>query len=273
MVFEAVPVILEEIQSLRSLFLHESHCQIRYDACHRRGWTDSYLLAVNGKAVGYGSVKGEERRIAIGSSSFTSSQRIENRRAGCFWHCFASKCRLVESQTNVPLLTALLHEFATEIATDTILFEDESVTEIVIPGAIVRPRSNEELLFEHGDEPEGSHVLEFEGELVASGGFLLHYNLPFADLYMEVRADRRRRGFGAFLVQEVKRQCYLSGRVPAAHCNHQNEASRDLAEGRPEGMRSRPSGTDSRTLGTPRLMPRPDDTPRPEMRLFSRVEF
>jgi GNAT superfamily N-acetyltransferase len=68
--------------------------------------------------------------------------------------------------------------------------------------------------------------VELRGELIASGGFLLHYNKPFADLYMEVRADRRRCGYGSFLIQELKRECYLAGRVPAARCNKDNLASR-----------------------------------------------
>jgi hypothetical protein len=40
----ALKVELNEIQSLRALFLQETNFQIRYNACHERGWTDSYLL-------------------------------------------------------------------------------------------------------------------------------------------------------------------------------------------------------------------------------------
>lgn len=74
--------------------------------------------------------------------------------------------------------------------------------------------------------PEGDYVLEKEGKIAASGGFLLHYNFPFADLYMEVKEEFRGNGFGSFIVQEVKKECYLSGRVPAARCNIDNYASR-----------------------------------------------
>ena len=52
---------LEDIQSLRALFLQETNFQIRYDACHRRGWTDSYVLKIDDVAVGYGSIKGQQR--------------------------------------------------------------------------------------------------------------------------------------------------------------------------------------------------------------------
>jgi hypothetical protein len=43
---------------------------------------------------------------------------------------------------------------------------------------------------------------------------------------MEVREDRRRRGFGTLVLQEAKKGCYLAGRVPAARTNIHNVASR-----------------------------------------------
>jgi GNAT superfamily N-acetyltransferase len=43
---------------------------------------------------------------------------------------------------------------------------------------------------------------------------------------MEVRKDMRRRGLGSLLLQEVKRECYREGRVPAARCSIRNDASR-----------------------------------------------
>ena len=52
---------LRDIQSLRALFLREANRQIRYDACHERGWTDSYLLKMDDVEIGYGSIKGQER--------------------------------------------------------------------------------------------------------------------------------------------------------------------------------------------------------------------
>lgn len=72
----------------------------------------------------------------------------------------------------------------------------------------------------------GDYVVELEGQVVATGGFLLHYNFPFADVYMEVEKDHHRTGVGSFLVQEIIKQCYLAGRVPAARCDLRNTASR-----------------------------------------------
>jgi predicted GNAT family acetyltransferase len=43
---------------------------------------------------------------------------------------------------------------------------------------------------------------------------------------MEVAEPFRMRGFGAYLVQELKRICYEAGSIPCARCNTANTASR-----------------------------------------------
>jgi GNAT superfamily N-acetyltransferase len=120
----------------------------------------------------------------------------------------------------------MLFEFARNISSDVVLFEEHSATDLVVSDVLVRRRQVGDAIFPHSVEPAGEFVAELKGEIVATGGFMLHYNLPFADLYMEVREDCRRRGIGSFLLQEVKRECYLAGRVPAARTNIGNLASR-----------------------------------------------
>ncbi len=72
----------------------------------------------------------------------------------------------------------------------------------------------------------GEWIIEAGGEVAATGGILFHYNVPYGDIYMEVAEPFRRRGYGSYLVQELKRTCYEMGRVPAARCNVSNVASR-----------------------------------------------
>jgi GNAT superfamily N-acetyltransferase len=120
----------------------------------------------------------------------------------------------------------MLYEFAMKILSDVILFAEGPVTALDIPGATFREWHEGDNVFKHNSEPEGSHILEVGGEVVATGGFLLHYNKPFADLYMEVREDQRQKGYGSFLIQEVRKACYEAGRVPAARCNISNKASK-----------------------------------------------
>jgi GNAT superfamily N-acetyltransferase len=218
---------LQDIQPFRALFLQETNMQIRYDACHARGWTDPYLLNVDDVAVGYASIKGQQiaDRDTVFEFYVTPAYRKWARQI--FAELLAAAgSTYIECQSNDALLSAMLYEFARDIDADTVLFEDFAVTEHRLADAVVRRRRDEDRVFPHGGEPAGDYVLDAQGEIVATAGFMLHYNPPFADLYMEVREDRRRRGFGSFILQEVKKACYLAGRVPAARCHVQNSASR-----------------------------------------------
>jgi FR47-like protein len=63
------------------------------------------------------------------------------------------------------------------------------------------------------------------GATVATGGLMFHYNVPYADIYMETVEPFRRRGFGLYLVQELKRCACALGSIPCARCNPANVAS------------------------------------------------
>ena len=219
---------LKEILSLRTLFLQENNFQIRYDACHRRGWTDSYLITCNDGPVGYGSVKGNEKlndRDTI--FEFYIIPPFRKLSLPAFSTLLqVSKVKFIECQSNDLQLSYLLYQFAKDIHSDVVLLEEGTTTEMEMDEVIFRKRNEVDIVFEHKAEPVGEYVLERNGEIVATGGFLLHYNMPFADLYMEVREDCRRKGLGSYLIQELKRQCYLSGRVPAARTGTDNIASR-----------------------------------------------
>lgn len=223
----AVKTELKNIQNLRALFLQETNCQIRYDACHARGWTDAYLLVVDDLTVGYGSIKGQDLKDRDTVFEYFVVKPFRKRSSELFRQLLAvSGAQYIECQSNDTLLSPMLYEFSPSVSAGVVLFEDYAVTEHIISGALVRPRRSDDQVHEHKTEPVGTYVVERNGEVVATGGFLLHYNRPFADLYMEVREDCRRQGIGSFLLQEVKKQCYLAGRVPAARCDIRNVASR-----------------------------------------------
>jgi GNAT superfamily N-acetyltransferase len=224
----AVKSELQNIQPLRALFLQETNFQIRYNACHERGWTDSYLLTIDGTEVGYASIKGQKIPARDSVFEFFVIPAFRKLASLLFSQLLAaSRARYIECQSNDVLLTSMLYEFARNINANVVLFEDHAVTHHAIPGAVVRRRRDSDLLFDHKVEPAGDYVLARKREIVATGGFMLHYNRPFADLYMEVREDCRGRGFGSFLLQELKKECYLAGRVPAARCDLRNTASRE----------------------------------------------
>ena len=227
--FSAIKSDLHHILPLREVFLEENNFQIRYNACHERNWTDSYLLQADGMTIGYGSVKGKDETIQRDSifeyfvlpayRRFASLLFIELIRA--------SEARFVECQSNQELMLTMTMEFAENMFADTILFQDHHDKSLVVPGFIFRQRRDDDIIFKHQVEPEGDWVLERNGDIVVTGGFMLHYNKPFADVYMEVQQDWRQRGLGSYFVQEVKKACYLAGRIPAARCGIANLASRN----------------------------------------------
>jgi hypothetical protein len=219
---------LNDILHLRTLFLQECNFQVRYNACHERGWSDSYLISVDGANISYGSVKGKDdltKREAIFEFYVMPAWR---KNASVIFEKLisVSGTTYIECQSNDLLLSSMLYEFGQNISSDVILFKYGSVTTLEIADATFRQRMPDEHLFQHNHEPDGDYVLEINGEVVATGGFLLHYNKPFADLYMEVREDQRQKGYGGLVIQEVKKACFISGRVPAARCNISNKASK-----------------------------------------------
>jgi hypothetical protein len=219
---------LREILPLRNLFLQENNFQIRYNACHERGWTDSYLIKLDKEIVGYGSIKGNENlkdRDTVFEFYIVPHFRIKSSLA--FSELLSSsKADFIECQSNDLLLSSLLYQHGKNIRSDTILFEEGFTSSLSESQTIFRRRQEEDITFEHRSEPVGDWVLELNKEIIATGGFLLHYNMPFADLFMEVREDQRKKGFGSFLVQEIKKQCFLAGRVPAARTGIENKASK-----------------------------------------------
>jgi len=218
---------LEAILPLRNLFLQEANFQIRYNSCHERGWTDSYLLAIDDVEVGYGSIKGQEIADRDTVFEFYLVPPFRKFSSLIFLELIAaSGARFIECQSNDLLLSAMLYEFSQNINAEVVLFEDHTVTEHFIPNVVFRARKEGDSIFEHEVEPIGEYVLELKGEVVATGSYFLHYNMPFADLYMEVKENFRRKGLGSFILQELKKACYLAGRVPAARCNIRNKASR-----------------------------------------------
>jgi GNAT superfamily N-acetyltransferase len=129
-------------------------------------------------------------------------------------------------QSNDVLATTMLHTFAGPVSSEAILFHDRLSTVHRPPGALFREPTATEAPDVAADQLKWHGVVELEGAVAASGGILFHYNRPYGDIYMETDESFRRRGFGAFLVQELKRVCYEGGHVPAARCNTSNVASR-----------------------------------------------
>jgi GNAT superfamily N-acetyltransferase len=228
------PVEVGEILPWRELHRGEMRCQIVHDSLHERGLTEPYLVEIRGVAAGYGTVVGfgDEPKETIDELYLAPEHR------GLARHVFsalieASGATRVQAQTNDPQLLTMLFDRGRAVVRDRLLFEDGTTTALSVAGARLRPLEPSDEARTLNGKPlkeAGTQILEVGGAVVAAGGVLFHYNPPYGDLYMEVAEDRRRRGYGSFLVQELKRICREMGKLPAARCGVDNVASRATLE-------------------------------------------
>jgi GNAT superfamily N-acetyltransferase len=227
----ATPVPVTDILPWREDFRREMACQIVHDSLHdRTGWTQSYLLASGGVVVGYGAV-------AIGGPWQGTKTVFEfylapahHGRAFDFFEAFllASATTHFEFQTSATLLNSLAHVWSQDLRSEHIVFHDRLATRLPANGSRLSRASPDSVakLFTHQHEPIGDWLLELDGTIIATGGVLDHYNPPYGDIYMEVAEPYQRRGFGAYLVQELKRISRENGMIPCARCSTTNIPSR-----------------------------------------------
>ncbi len=209
---------------LRVMFLQEGNFQFIHNKCHLYGWADTYRLSVDGEPAGYAAVWGfndRKDRDTIFEFFIVPQQR---HLAKELYRLLidVSGATLLECQTNDKLLYSMVLEFGRNISEQSVLFEDGHTTNFEINEAVLNLKTPEK----GGRDDQHQYTLEVNNETVATGGMLLNYNFPYADIYYEVKEEYRRRGFGAFLIQELKKEAYRIGRVPAARCNVNNLPSK-----------------------------------------------
>jgi RimJ/RimL family protein N-acetyltransferase len=224
MEIEVYKTDLKEVQHFRMLFLHENNFQFIYDKCHLYGWADTYLFKVDGLPVGYGAVWGASKREDRDAIFEFFVIKPYRKFADAIFRNFhaASGALLIECQSNDMFLPPLLFEYAENINAEAILFKDHAQTNVEIPGVVFE----KEIAAASNRSDERKYVMKENDEVVATGGFMLNYNMPYADIYYEVNDQHRNKGFGSLMVHELKRAAYMMGRVPAARCNVGNVASK-----------------------------------------------
>jgi GNAT superfamily N-acetyltransferase len=136
--------------------------------------------------------------------------------------------KIIETQSNDRMLTVMLHTFARNLRAESILFEDAFQTSYGPMGAGFRGTTADDIeVLRQKDLDDGAGwAVIMNGEIAGAGDVLYHYNRPYGDVYMKIAEPFRRRGLGAYLVQELKAVCRAGGHVPAARCNVQNLPSR-----------------------------------------------
>jgi GNAT superfamily N-acetyltransferase len=228
MIISVAPTTVGHIQPWRDLHRFEMNCQVVHDSLHDRpGWTQEYLLSVGDTPVGYGS-------LAIGGPWKDSPTLYQvyvvpthrQRLLDLYRRLVeVSEAVQITVQSNDPLATVMLHACVTQATSNAILFHDRHTPALAPAGASYREATAAEAPDVPSQELKYRGVVEVGGDVAATGGVLFHYNRPFGDIYMEVNESFRRRGFGSFIVQELKRICYENEHIPAARCNPDNIAS------------------------------------------------
>ncbi len=220
---------LEAIGGLRERYRQEMNCQIVHDCLHAQFLTDIYVIRVDHQVAGYGClISGESERRNVIKEYYVLP--VHRRHALALFRRLLAETRAtaIEAQTNDVLLSLLLFDCATDFKSERILFHDRATTELKRPEATFRrvAEVDRDHIFSHKLEGAGDWLLESGGVIVATGGIYAHFNPPYAEIAMEVDEPFWRRGFGSYLVQELKRTCYEMGKAPVARCHVANLASR-----------------------------------------------
>ena len=231
MLIESRGVELRDIEGLRDIYRQEMSCQIIHDSVHSRpGWSKEYSVMEEGTRVGYGSVAvGGPWREKPALYEFFVLPQHRSRMFDLFEALLMSSgATMIETQSNDALLTVMLHAFAHNVSSESILFHDKRTTSNSPPDAVFRRSSEEDAaqIVQQQLDSEAKWLVLVGDVVVATGDILFHYNRPYGDIYMKVAEPFRGRGYGTYLVQELKRVCYEGGSVPAARCNPKNLASR-----------------------------------------------
>lgn len=215
----------DEVWPLKLEYREQAACQIVSDTLLRRGAVDPYIIEIDGQIAGYGGVR---NRYDTGrTADFFLRDAFAAHESTAFAE-FLNTARPteIEAQTNIPWQARLLERLANDIRTENYLFGNATPAQSLAPGACVRPYDPDRDTQATGGEDKGSWILESSGEAVAFGDWLTHYNPPYADIFMEVAAAHRGKGYGSTLVGELIRLCREAGFEPAANCRAENEASR-----------------------------------------------
>ena len=222
-------IALEAIMTWRRFYREEMNCQIIHDSIHSRaGWSLEYCLNDGNSKLGYGSVAvGGPWKTKPTVYEFYVDPAYRTRVFDIFLALLqTSGAVAIETQSNDPLLTIMLHTFGRGILCESILFEDMCRTTYAPADAVFRLATAADGLDIRPEQLASHGVIEVKEKVVATGGILFHYNRPYGDIYMEVKEPFRRHGLGTYLVLELKRVCYEGGSVPSARCNPTNVASR-----------------------------------------------
>lgn len=218
----------DEIEPFWQRRRSETEVQIVRDSILPRRLADSYVLELRGRPVGFAGVWREHFPGRVMDLYLDPTAEAS---PGACLRALVERTGAdrIEAQSNMPAMWTLLQRFGRgDLVVEHHLFEAATVIAAEpAPGSPPEPPAIEvrRRRPEDGDG-DGGWIVTESGDPVGWGGWLGHYNPPFVDVFMEVRSDRRGRGFGRVLVREICRRAAAAGHVAAARCAADNAASR-----------------------------------------------
>src|SRR6476620_3759234 len=187
------------VVSLRTRYRQEMNCQIVKDSIHTRpGWSLTYALSLAGTVAGFGTV-------AIAGPWQDKPTILEfyvlpahRDRAFDLFETFVetSGAPHIEIQSSDLLLAAMLHTYARDVSSESIVFRDGLTTALPARGAVLEQvTSDKEIVCAIAERAGGGQwLLKVDGQEAGNGGILFHYNPPYGDVYMEIGEPFRGRG-------------------------------------------------------------------------------
>ena len=120
----------EDVKSMREQYRHELHCQIVHDSFLSRGLADPYLVLVGGRIAGYGAISNKyDKGRLIEFHTLPDARRFA---LPMFRELLVtSQATHIEAQTNAPLMLLMLHDFASNIVPEKVLFHDAFATRLM----------------------------------------------------------------------------------------------------------------------------------------------
>jgi len=214
---------LQEILGLRDAYVAEANCQLISYSALPRGIADPYVLLLDDEVAGYAGIWNRYSPGHVSEFFVTLGLR---RWCPELFRAFVEDggATHVELQTNTLMGRVIAAMACRSLRAEKIVFQDG--------GAIALTAPMPGVTFSEAPDPSPNHPdsrqyrLLVGSQAVVSGGYLCHYNPPYADVYMEVEESMRRKGLGRYFVNAVMEAARSNGKIPAARCNIDNLASR-----------------------------------------------
>lgn len=253
MTFSLEVVEREQIFPLRQQYLEELHDFALNEGRLSNKNCRFYLVNCEGRSVGYAAYIGEGTGLENTILEFYLSPECRLMSGAVFESLVKeSGVEHLMVRSNDRFLLSLFHEFCSNPIVTSLHFQLLVPTKFCFRNLSFRPARMDDVEILHalftdpGSRPfhwtdeeatreyikdDTFWVLEEDSRLLGVGVmYKTIYQPQYVDIGMLVASEHRRKGYGAYIVQEITRVCEDRSLIPAAGCNADNVPSRKTLE-------------------------------------------